>query len=126
MGETERAKAEAEALKEGDFGEFLRLMKESGDSSYKLLQNVYVGGASGCTGVNDSRPGAQPIAVALAVSELVLGEDGVCRVHGGGFAGTIQAFVKTEAVGRYKAAMDKLFGDGACMVMSFACESEEA
>lgn len=99
--ETERAKAEAEALKDADMEEFLRLVKESGDSSYKLLQNIYVG--------DD-----QPIAVGLAVSEMVLGEDGVCRVHGGGFAGTIQAFVKIEAVDRYRKAMDKLFGAGAC------------
>ena len=112
-GETERAKAEAEALKEGDFGEFLRLVKESGDSSYKLLQNVYAGGD-------------QPIAVALAVSELVLGEDGVCRVHGGGFAGTIQAFVKIEDVDRYKAEMDKLFGAGACRVMRIGSSNDEA
>ena len=102
--ETERAKAEAEALKDADMEEFLRLVKESGDSSYKLLQNIYVG--------DD-----QPIAVGLAVSEMVLGEDGVCRVHGGGFAGTIQAFVKIEAVDRYRKAMDKLFGDGACRVL---------
>jgi len=106
-GETERAKAQAEALKDGDFGELLRLVKESGDSSYKLLQNVYVSGAAG----------QQPIAAGLAVSEAVLGEDGVCRVHGGGFAGTIQAFVKVDATDRYKAAMDKLFGDGACKVL---------
>lgn len=102
--ETERAKAEAEALKDADMEEFLRLVKESGDSSYKLLQNIYVG--------DD-----QPIAVGLAVSEMVLGEDGVCRVHGGGFAGTIQAFVKIEAVDRYRKAMDKLFGAGACRVL---------
>ena len=106
-GETERAKAQAEALKDGDFGEFLRLVKESGDSSYKLLQNIYVA----------DRSGTQSIAVGLAVSEAVLGEDGVCRVHGGGFAGTIQAFVKDDAADRYKAAMDKLFGDGACKVL---------
>lgn len=112
-GETARAKAQAEALKDGDFEEFLRLVKESGDSSYKLLQNIYVSGADGaCAG-----GGEQPIAVGLAVSEAVLGEDGVCRVHGGGFAGTIQAFVRDVAVDRYKAAMDKLFGDGACMVL---------
>ncbi|MBR2620229.1 MAG: hypothetical protein IKC98_05305, partial [Firmicutes bacterium] len=90
-----------------DFGEFLRLVKESGDSSYKLLQNIYVADKSG----------TQSIAVGLAVSEAVLGEDGVCRVHGGGFAGTIQAFVKDDAADRYKAAMDKLFGDGACKVL---------
>lgn len=115
-GETERAKAEAEALKDGDFGEFLRLVKASGDSSYKLLQNIYVGSAAEeCVGGGD-----QPIAVGLAVSEAVLGEDGVCRVHGGGFAGTIQAFVKDEAVGRYRKAMDKLFGNGACKVMKIS------
>ena len=51
------------------------------------------------------------------MSEAVLGEDGVCRVHGGGFAGTIQAFVKEDAADRYKEAMDKLFGDGACKVL---------
>lgn len=106
--ETERAKAEAEALKEADMEEFLRLVKESGDSSYKLLQNIYAA---------TDKSGDQPIAVGLAVSEMVLGEDGVCRVHGGGFAGTIQAFVKIEAVDRYREAMDKLFGDGACQVL---------
>lgn len=112
--ETERAKAEAEALKEADMEEFLRLVKESGDSSYKLLQNIY---ASGRQSANAYKSEDQPIAVGLAVSELVLGEDGVCRVHGGGFAGTIQAFVKIEAVDRYRKAMDKLFGDGACQVL---------
>ncbi len=121
--ETERAKVQAEALKDGDFGEFLRLVKESGNSSYKLLQNIYVSGAagecvgSGCAGASTDRSGTQSIAVGLAVSEAVLGEDGVCRVHGGGFAGTIQAFVKDDAADRYKAAMDKLFGDGACKVL---------
>lgn len=115
-GETERAKAEAEALKDGDFGEFLRLVKASGDSSYKMLQNIYVSGADGASAGGTE----QPIAVGLAVSEAVLGEDGVCRVHGGGFAGTIQAFVKDEAVGRYREAMDKLFGNGACKVMKIS------
>ena len=103
-GETERAKAQAEALKEGDFTGFLSLVKESGDSSYKLLQNIYAG--------RD-----QSIAIGLAVSEAVLAEDGVCRVHGGGFAGTIQAFVKDDAVDRYRTAMEKVFGDGACRVL---------
>lgn len=108
VGETERAKAEAEALKDGNFAEFLRLVKASGDSSYKLLQNIYVGGRESVR---------QPIAVGLAMSEMILGEDGVCRVHGGGFAGTIQAFVKKDAVAKYKAAMDKIFGEGACTIL---------
>lgn len=109
--ETERAKAEAEALKEADMEEFLRLVKESGDSSYKLLQNIYVG--------DD-----QPIAVGLAISEQILGEDGVCRVHGGGFAGTIQAFVRIDAVEKYREAMDKLFGDGACQVLKIGAKND--
>ena len=53
----------------------------------------------------------------LAISETVLGADGVCRVHGGGFAGTIQAFVKNEKVEEYKATMDKVFGKGSCHVL---------
>ena len=119
--ETERAKAEAEALKEADMEEFLRLVKESGDSSYKLLQNIY---ASGRQSANAYKSEDQPIAVGLAVSELVLGEDGACRVHGGGFAGTIQAFVKIEAVDRYREAMDKLFGDGACQVLKIGAKND--
>lgn len=120
--ETERAKAEAEALKDGSFGDFLKLVKDSGDSSYKLLQNIY--SARGQNGEAADNSGGQSLAVALAVSETVLGEEGVCRVHGGGFAGTIQAFVKCEAVDRYKAAMDKLFGDGACRVLRLGGEND--
>ena len=104
--ETLRARQQADALKDGDFQEFLRLVKASGDSSYKLLQNIYAEGRD------------QAIATGLAVSEAVLGEDGVCRVHGGGFGGTIQAFVKKDAVARYEEAMDKLFGDGSCKVLN--------
>ena len=59
----------------------------------------------------------QNVSVALAVSEAVLGDNGVCRVHGGGFAGTIQAFVRHEAVAEYKKAMDQTFGEGACSVL---------
>ena len=47
----------------------------------------------------------------------MLGDNGACRVHGGGFAGTIQAFVKNEAVAEYKATMDKVFGEGACQIL---------
>lgn len=108
VNEDDRARKEAEALKEGDMEDFLKLVRESGDSSYKLLQNIYVAGDSVC----------QNIAVGLAVSEEVLGEKGVCRVHGGGFAGTIQSFVRKEAVPTYKKAMDKLFGEDACRVLN--------
>ena len=82
-------------------------MKASGDSSFKYLQNVYTN--------HDVQH--QNVSVALAVSEAVLGGNGVSRVHGGGFAGTIQAFVKNEAVAEYKKVMDQTFGEGACSVL---------
>ena len=102
--ESKRAKAEADALKDGNFGAFLKTFKASGDSSFKYLQNVYTD--------HDSRH--QNVSVALAVSEIVLGSDGLARVHGGGFAGTIQAFVKEAKTEEYIKAMDNLFGEGSC------------
>ncbi|MBQ6622841.1 MAG: galactokinase [Mogibacterium sp.] len=96
----------ADALANGDFPGFLKLVQASGDSSYKYLQNVYT--------TQDVEH--QNVSVALAVSEAVLGEDGVARVHGGGFAGTIQAYVRKEALMRYQEAMEGLFGEGACQV----------
>ena len=107
VGENERAVLEAKALKEDNFEEFLKLFKASGDSSYKYLQNVYTN--------HDVEH--QNVSIGLCVSEMVLGDDGVARVHGGGFAGTIQAFVKNEAVGEYKKVMDEIFGDGSCNVL---------
>ena len=94
-------------MKAEDFEGFLRVVKASGDSSYKFLQNVYT----------NSDVQYQNVSVALAISETILGDNGVCRVHGGGFAGTIQAFVKNEAVAEYKATMDNVFGDGSCQVL---------
>ena len=85
----------------------MKLIKASGDSSYKYLQNVYTN--------QDIQH--QNVSVALAVSDLLLGAAGVSRVHGGGFAGTIQAFVRNEAVADYKAGMDGIFGEGACDVL---------
>ena len=94
-------------MKANDFKEFLRLFKASGDSSYKYLQNVYTN--------HDVEH--QNVSVGLCISELVLGDNGVARVHGGGFAGTIQAFVKNDVVVKYKKAMDDLFGEGSCNVL---------
>lgn len=105
--ETERAANEAKALSNGDFEGFLKLVKASGNSSFKYLQNIY----------SSKDVNHQNVSVALAVSDSVLGENGVSRVHGGGFAGTIQAFVKNDAVKEYKAAMDGVFGEGACSVL---------
>ena len=105
--ENERVQKEVAALRENRFGDFLRLVKESGDSSYKYLQNVYV-----CHDVEH-----QNVSIALAVSDMILGGQGANRVHGGGFAGTIQAFVPNDIVTLYKTEMEKVFGDGACDVL---------
>ena len=108
INENKRVQKEADALKAEKIDEFLELVKESGDSSYKYLQNVYT--------VNDIKH--QNVSLALAISDTVLEcGKGVCRVHGGGFAGTIQAFVKNEAVPEYLEKMDKVFGKGACNVL---------
>ncbi len=105
-GENRRAVEEAEALTKGDFYEFLRIFRQSGDSSYKYLQNVYT----------NHDVGHQNVSIGIAVSEYVLKGRGVPRVHGGGFAGTMQAFVDDRAVNEYKTAMDGLYGEGSCMV----------
>ncbi len=104
INENARVRQEVSALNNSDINEFLRVVKQSGDSSYKYLQNVYT----------NSDVKHQNVSVALALSDTYLKDSGACRVHGGGFAGTIQAFVKDEAVAGYKARMDKVFGDGAC------------
>ena len=102
--ENERVQKEVDALKKGNIKQFLVLVKASGDSSYKYLQNVYSG--------KDLKN--QNVSVALMISEMLLEDAGVSRVHGGGFAGTIQAFVKKEYVPEYKRGMDTVFGDGSC------------
>ena len=107
MEEETRVQKEVDSLKAGDFKEFLELVKESGNSSFKYLQNVYTN--------RDVQN--QAVSIALAVSENVLGNHGVCRVHGGGFAGTIQAFVKNDFVEEYRKALDAVFGEGSCHVL---------
>ena len=105
--ENKRVIKEVDSLKKDDFDTFLKTVKASGDSSYKFLQNVYTN--------HDTEH--QNVSVALCISEMVLGETGgVSRVHGGGFAGTIQAFVRNEKIDEYKEALDKVFGEGACAI----------
>lgn len=106
--ENERVKKEVNALKNEDIDVFLENVTASGNSSYKFLQNVY-------SSIDVEH---QNVSLALAVSETTLnGGKGVCRVHGGGFAGTIQAFVKDEASKEYLATMDKVFGENSCKVL---------
>ncbi len=105
--ENARVREAVKALKEEHFAEFLCRVRESGDSSYKYLQNVYT-----CRDTEH-----QNVSVALAVSEMLLGKNGACRVHGGGFAGTIQAFVPEDMVEKYRTEMDRIFGKNSCSVL---------
>ncbi len=106
--ETKRAAAEARALSDGNTNGFIKLVRKSGDSSFKYLQNVY----------SNSDVTTQNVSLALAVSDMLLADDEAARVHGGGFAGTIQAFVKKENAPRYREYMNKIFGDGSCEILS--------
>jgi len=98
---------EAAALEAGDLGKFLGIVKKSGDSSYKLLQNIF----------SVHKPEEQGLSVGLWASERVLNGRGAVRVHGGGFAGTIQAFVPVDAAEEYRAEMGRIFGDGSCLTL---------
>lgn len=107
FNENERVDKLSHALKSNDFPAFLEYIKASGDSSYKYLQNVFT--------VNDIKN--QALGIGLNVSDDVLNGKGACRVHGGGFAGTIQAFVPVEMLKEFKMSLDKVFGNGACHVL---------
>ncbi|MBO5342281.1 MAG: galactokinase [Coprococcus sp.] len=105
--ENERVQKEVSYLSDEDIVGFLKTVAASGNSSYKYLQNVY----------SNADVQHQNVSLALAISEDFLGDNGVSRVHGGGFAGTIQAFVKNDIVTEYQKIMDKVFGQGACSVL---------
>ncbi|MCR5254595.1 MAG: galactokinase [Acetatifactor sp.] len=98
------------ALAGGDVDRFLKIISASGDSSYKYLQNVY----------SSKKPAEQGLSLGIAVSELFLREKakrGAVRVHGGGFAGTIQAFVPVECTELYKETIEAVFGEGSCHIL---------
>lgn len=105
--ENKRVEKAVKALNDRDFDMFKAVIKASGDSSYKYLQNIYSN--------NDYLN--QAVSIAISLSEMILGDNGVCRVHGGGFAGTIQAFVKDEYVETYKEEIEKYFGEGSCHIL---------
>lgn len=106
--ENARVPQQVAALEKGDFEAFLRLVKQSGYSSYMYLQNVIPAGYKA----------HQDVAVALALAEHYLGGRGAYRVHGGGFAGTIQAFVPYDILDSFVAGIDGALGAGACHVLS--------
>ena len=110
LGDNARVLDQVAALERGDFHTFLSLVKASGNSSFKWLQNIY-------TTKNIQQQG---VSLALALTEqyiLQLGE-GACRVHGGGFAGTIQVFLPNSAVAEYIKLIESVFGEGSAVVLS--------
>ena len=106
--ENARVPHQVAALREGNFDQFLSLVKQSGHSSYMYLQNVIPAGYKQ----------HQDVAVALALCEHYLAGRGAYRVHGGGFAGTVQAFVPYEMLDAFVAGVDGVLGAGACHVLS--------
>ena len=107
FNENRRVNTIVERLNNDDFEGFKTLIQESGNSSYKFLQNVYA----------DFDYKNQAVSLGLAMSEMILKDHGVCRVHGGGFAGTIQAFVENSYVETYKEEIEKVFGKGSCHIL---------
>ena len=102
--ENRRVPAMRDALKAGDFDRYLGLVRESGLSSWRFLQNVTPAGQTA----------EQPMALTLALCEKLLAGRGACRVHGGGFAGTAQAYVPLDQAEEFRAAMEDVLGEGAC------------
>ena len=106
--ENERVEAQSKALKSGDIDTFFEYVLKSGRSSFMYLQNVFT----------TKNVYEQGLSLALCITENVLkGKGGAFRVHGGGFAGTIQAFVPMAEVENYRKAIDGAFGAGACYVL---------
>jgi len=112
FGDHERVLKQAAALEYEDIKTFLELVIESGRSSLAYLQNVF----------SSSIPQEQGVTVALAISEKILAGTGAWRVHGGGFAGTILAFVPNELKEEYNRHMRDVFGEGSCHFLNIRKE----
>ena len=108
--EEKRVLACKEALANKDFNLFLRIINTSGVSSWRLLQNV--------TALDPDAD--QSLALALTLSSKFLNGKGAVRVHGGGFAGTIQAFVPNDMVNEYADKMNEVFGKDACIIANIS------
>lgn len=101
---------QAQALREQDIDTFLELVKESGRSSWMYLQNIFPAGETQL----------QPMALALALCDHALKGKGAYRVHGGGFAGTVQAFVPNEMLGEFIRSIEDVLGPDSCHVLSIS------
>ena len=110
--ENDRVLRQVAALRQGDFNTFLALARESGRSSWMYLQNIVPTGAVE----------HQDVAVTLALCDTLLGEKGAFRVHGGGFAGTVQAFVPLDMLDGFKSGIEAVLGAGSCHVLSIRPE----
>ena len=110
--ENQRVMDQVHALKKQNVDLFLELIKESGRSSWMYLQNITPTGAVM----------HQEVAVALALCKKLLGNKGAYRVHGGGFAGTVQAFVPVDLLPKFKAEIENVLGEGKCHVLSIRSE----
>lgn len=108
FGDNRRVVEQAQALEGGDFERFLELVRQSGDSSWKFLQNCF----------SNRQAAGQGIPLALALSAQLLGKRGAWRVHGGGFAGTVQAFVPRDLHEVYVTSMERVFGGGTCRTLA--------
>ena len=87
---------------------FLKLVNESGQSSFDYLQNLY----------STSNVSEQGLPLGIAFTKQFLKGKGACRVHGGGFAGTIQCYIPTEQVAEYKKTIEAVFGKSSCHVLT--------
>lgn len=108
FNEQNRVLKQREALLSGDFKGFLKLVNESGQSSFDYLQNLY-----STTAVKE-----QGLSLAIALTKQFLGDEGACRVHGGGFAGTIQCYIPTDRLSAYKQMIEAVYGEGSCSILS--------
>lgn len=107
QGDNQRVVEQVDALERNDFKSFLGMVVDSGFSSYMYNQNIYP----------VSNVKEQNVSLALALSHLVLKGEGAWRVHGGGFAGTIQAFVPQNLLGKYVSTLEHVYGKGSCHIL---------
>ena len=115
FADTKRAEQEKAALQTGNFAEFLRLVNESGRSSFMYNQNAYA--------ISDAK--FQGIGVGLALTERFLNGVGAFRLQGGGFGGTIQVFLPSEMLAEYQREIEKVFGGGSCKPMQIRSDGSK-
>jgi len=114
LEDNEKVTKQVEALRKNDFKRYLKLVNQSGNSSFKLLQNIY----------SPKNISEQGVSLALAITERYIDaiEEGACRVHGGGFAGTIQVFLPVEQVQEYIKLIESVFETGSAKILTIRSE----